>query len=150
MHYQTHYSQVSNEIDNNRAVDKSRPNSLEWLLRMLSLEEVKLAARTTGYLKTIIMMSAIARFTDHEWGDALVPVLCVFFCLFVCLFLFFHNDKFAWPLSEFCFFTPNLKKDTFEYFFTERVSRRWMKGFLRLPIYINSHTSCYCVYLWLF
>ena len=94
MHYQTHYSQVSNEIDNNRAVDKSRPNSLERLLRTLSLEEVKLAARTTGYLKTIIMMSAIARFTDHEWGDALVPVLCVFF-LFVCLFLFFHNDKFA-------------------------------------------------------
>ena len=62
---------------------------------MLSLEEVKLAARTTGYLKTIIMMSAIARFTDHEWGDALVPVLCVFFFLFVCLFLFFNNDKFA-------------------------------------------------------
>ena len=65
---------------------------------MLSLEEVKLAARTTGYLKTIIMMSAIARFTDHEWGDALVPVLCVFLfvCLFVCLFVsFFHNDKFA-------------------------------------------------------
>ena len=88
MHYQTHYSQVSNEIDNNRAVDKSRPNSLERLLRTLSLEEVKLAARTTGYLKTIIMMSAISRFTDHEWGEALVPVLCVFFCLFVC-FCFF-------------------------------------------------------------
>ena len=88
MHYQTHYSQVSNEIDNNRAVDKSRPNSLERLLRTLSLEEVKLAARTTGYLKTIILMSAIARFTDHEWGDAVIPVLCFFVCLFVCFFFF--------------------------------------------------------------
>ena len=87
MHYQTHYSQVSNEIDNNRAVDKSRSNSLERLLRTLSLEELKLAARTTGYLKTIILMSAIARFTDHEWGDALIPVLCFFFvCLFVSFF----------------------------------------------------------------
>ena len=59
---------------------------------MLSLEEVKLAARTTGYLKTIIMMSAIARFTDHEWGEALVPVLCVFF-LFVCLFVSFFSQR---------------------------------------------------------
>ena len=59
---------------------------------MLSLEEVKLAARTTGYLKTIIMMSAIARFTDHEWGDALVPVLCVFF-FFVCLFVSFFSQR---------------------------------------------------------
>ena len=149
MHYQTHYSQVSNEIDNNRAFDKSRSNSLERLLRTLSLEEVKLAARTTGYLKTTILMSAIARFTDHEWGDALIPVLCFFVCLFVCFFFFTTISLHDHSLSS-AFFTPNLKKYTFEYFFTERVSRRWMKGFLRLPIYINSHTSCYCVYLWLF
>ena len=40
------------------------PDQMHWvrLLRMLSPEEVKLAATTTGYPKTIIMMSAIARF----------------------------------------------------------------------------------------
>ena len=99
MHYQTHYSQVSNEIDNNRAFDKSRPNSLERLLRTLSQEEVKLAARTAGYLKTIIMMSAIERLTDHERGNTLVPVLCLFlFSFFTTISLHDHSLSSAFLL----------------------------------------------------